>query len=101
MSLRRHWRLLTIGVLAILLANGLELLAPFYIGQAVDAITRAQAGRIPLLALAVIVAAGAAALSPVVWRICFSGLGYPVEMGMRSQLFSHFLKVDPGFFPRI
>src|SRR5437660_3607951 len=78
-SLLRHWRLLAAGAVAILLANGLELLAPFYIGQAVDAITRAQEGRIPLLAVAVIVAAGAAALSQLVRRLSFSGLGYRVE----------------------
>jgi ATP-binding cassette, subfamily B, multidrug efflux pump len=100
-SLLRHWRLLSVGVVAILLANGLELLAPFYIGQAVDAITRAQEGRIPLLALAVIVAAGAAALSQFVRRICFSGLGYRVEMELRSQLFAHLLKLDQGFFQQI
>jgi len=56
-SLRRHWRLLSTGVIAILLANCLELLSPFYLGQAVDAITRGQKARIPLLALAVVVAA--------------------------------------------
>jgi len=100
-SLLRHWPLLTIGVVAILLANGLELLAPFYIGQAVDAITRAQEGGVPLLALAVIVAAGAAALSQFVRRICFSGLGYRVEMELRSQLFAHLLKLDQRFFQQI
>ena len=100
-SLRRHWRLLGLGVVAILLANGLELLSPFYLGQAVDAITRGQEGRIPLLALAVVVAAGAAALSQLVRRLCFSGLGYRVETELRSQLFAHLLKLDQGFFQRI
>src|ERR1700682_4766869 len=80
-SVGRHWRLLGLGVVAILLANGLELLSPFYLGQAVDAITRGQEGRIPLLALAVVVAAGAAALSQLVRRLCLSGLGYWAETG--------------------
>ena len=100
-SLLRHWRLLAAGAVAILLANGLELLAPFYIGQAVDAITRAQEGRIPLLAVAVIVAAGAAALSQLVRRLCFSGLGFRVETELRRQLFAHVLKLDQGFFQQI
>jgi ATP-binding cassette subfamily B protein len=100
-SLRRHWRLLVLGAAAILLANGLELLAPFYIGQAVDAITRAQEGRIPLLAVAVVVAASAAALSQLVRRLCFSGLGYRVETELRGQLFAHLLKLDQGFFQQI
>ena len=100
-SLLRHWRLLAAGAVAILLANGLELLAPFYIGQAVDAITRAQEGRIPLLAVAVIVAAGAAALSQLVRRLSFSGLGYRVETELRRQLFAHTLKLDQGFFQQI
>jgi ATP-binding cassette subfamily B protein len=100
-SLQRHWRLLGVGVLAILVANGLELLAPFYIGQAVDAITRGQEGRIPLLALAVVVAAGAAALGQLVRRLCFSGLGYRVETELRSQLFAHLLKLDQRFFQLI
>src|ERR1700731_1331872 len=77
-SLRRHWRLLVLGVAAILVANGLELLAPFYIGQAIDALAHAQEGRIPLLALGLVVAAGAAALGQLVRRLCFSGLGYRV-----------------------
>jgi ATP-binding cassette, subfamily B, multidrug efflux pump len=100
-SLRRHFRLLSLGALAILLANGLELLSPFYLGQAVDAISRGQEGRIPLLALAVVVAAGAAALSQFVRRICFSGLGYRVEMELRRRLFAHLLKLDQGFFQQI
>jgi len=100
-SLVRHWRLLTIGVVAILLANGLELLSPFYLGQAIDAITRGQEGRIPLLAVAVVVAAGAAALSQLVRRLCFSGLGYRVETELRSQLFAHLLKLDQRFFQKI
>ena len=100
-SLMRHWRLLVLGVAAILLANGLELLAPFYIGQAIDAITRAQEGRIPVLALAVVVAAGAAALGHLVRRLCFSGLGYRVETELRGRLFAHLLKLDQKFFQQI
>lgn len=100
-SVLRHWRLLAIGIVAIVLANGLELLAPFYIGQAVDAITRSQEGRIPLLALAVIAAAGAATVGQLVRRLCFSGLGYRVETELRSQLVAHLLKLDQGFFQRI
>jgi len=100
-SLMRHWRLLVLGVAAILLANGLELLAPFYIGQAIDAITRAQEGRIPVLALAVVVAAGAAALGQLVRRLCFSGLGYRVETELRGRLFAHLLKLDQKFFQQI
>src|ERR1700682_2952194 len=100
-SVGRHWRLLGLGVVAILLANGLELLAPFYIGQAIDAITRAQEGRIPLLALGVVVAAGAAALGQLVRRLCFSGLGYRVETELRGRLFAHLLKLDQGFFQKI
>ena len=100
-SILRHWGLLGIGVLAILLANGLELLSPYYLGQAIDAITRGQEGRIPLLAIAVVVAAGAAALGQLVRRLCFSGLGYRVETELRSQLFAHLLKLDQGFFQQI
>ncbi|MDQ6884702.1 MAG: ABC transporter ATP-binding protein/permease [Candidatus Dormibacteraeota bacterium] len=100
-SLRRHWRLLALGVLTILLANGLALLYPYYLGQAVDAITRGQEGRIPMLALAVIIAAGAAALSQFFRRLSFSALGYRVESEMRSRLFAHLLKLDQGFFQQI
>ncbi len=100
-SLRRHWLVLSLGVAAILLANGLELLSPFYLGQAVDAITRGQEGRIPLLALAVVVAAGGVALCQLARRLCFSGLGYRVETELRSQLFAHVLKLDQGFFQQI
>jgi ATP-binding cassette subfamily B multidrug efflux pump len=100
-GLRRHWRLLVVGVAAILLANGLELLSPFYLGQAVDAITRVQEARIPLLALAFVIAAGAAALGQLIRRLCFSGLGYKVETELRSQLFAHLLKLDQGFFQQI
>jgi ATP-binding cassette subfamily B protein len=100
-SLRRHWRLLGIGLAAVVVANGLELLSPFYLGQAVDAITRGQEGRIPLIALAFVVAAGAAALTQLVRRLCFSGLGYRVETELRSRLFAHLLELDQGFFQQI
>jgi ATP-binding cassette, subfamily B, multidrug efflux pump len=100
-SLMRHWRLLGIGVVAILLANGLALLYPFYLGQAVDAITHVQEGRIPPLALAVVVAAGAAALSQFLRRLCFSALGYRVEAELRSRLFAQLLTLDEGFFQQI
>jgi ATP-binding cassette subfamily B protein len=51
--------------------------------------------------VAVIVAAGAAALSQLVRRLCFSGLGFRVETELRRRLFAHVLKLDQGFFQQI
>ena len=99
--LGRHWRLLATALTAVVLANVLALLPPLFIGQAIDAITRAQSNRIPPLALAAALTAAAAGLGQFLRRLCFSALGYRIEAELRSRLFAHLLELDQSFFSQM
>lgn len=91
-----------IGLLGLIVVDGLQLVVPRIIKWAVDDLTamNASAGALGLYAGGV---AGIAVLIGVfryVWRLCLLGTSRRVEEGLRNRLFSHLQTLSAIYFDR-
>jgi len=95
-----HRLKIAIGLLSLVVVDGLQLLVPLIIKWAVDDLTamRVPAGRMALYAASV---AGIAVLIGVfryVWRLCLLGTSRRVEEGLRNRLFLHLQTLSAAYF---
>jgi ATP-binding cassette subfamily B protein len=93
---------IAIGMLSLIVVDGLQLLVPRIIKWAVDDLTamRVSPGRMALYAGGV---AGIAVLIGVfryVWRLCLLGTSRRVEEGLRNRLFTHLQTLSAAYFDR-
>ncbi len=91
-----------IGLLGLIVVDGLQLVVPRIIKWAVDDLTamNASAGALGLYAGGV---AGIAVLIGVfryIWRLCLLGTSRRVEEGLRNRLFSHLQTLSAIYFDR-
>ncbi len=91
-----------IGLLSLIVVDGLQLIVPQIIKQVVDDLTamNVPAGRLGSYAAAV---AGIAVLIGAfrfVWRLCLLGTSRRVEEGLRNRLFSHLQSLSAAYFDR-
>jgi ATP-binding cassette subfamily B protein len=91
-----------IGLLSLIVVDGLQLVVPRIIKWAVDDLTNlsVSAGALGSYAGAV---AGIAVLIGVfryVWRLCLLGTSRRVEEGLRNRLFSHLQTLSAAYFDR-
>ncbi|MDQ6884736.1 MAG: ABC transporter ATP-binding protein/permease [Candidatus Dormibacteraeota bacterium] len=100
-ALWRHRAAWAVGLLAVLLANGFALLQPFLLGRGVDAVTRNQAGRLPLIFLAILGAAAGDAVFRFAQRLSINRASRQIENELRRDLFQHLLRLDQRFFQQI
>jgi ATP-binding cassette subfamily B protein len=97
---RKYRRLYVLGIAALVVTSGGQLLIPQFVGRAIDALSGGGGGpgsipRIMLLMLGVsaIIAAGR-----LVWRLCIHGSSRRIETELRRQLYDHLLTLSPGYF---
>jgi len=91
-----------IGLLSLIVVDGLQLIVPRIIKWAVDDLTalNVSAGALGRYAASV---AGIAVLIGAlryVWRLCLLGTSRRVEEGLRNRLFSHLQTLSAGYFDR-
>ncbi len=91
-----------IGLLSLIVVDGLQLLVPQVIKWAVDDLTamRVPAGRLVLYAGAVAAIAVLMGAFRYVWRRCLLGTSRRVEEGLRNRLFSHLQRLSAAYFDR-
>jgi len=97
--LRPHWRIVTAGILALLLVNALGVYLPLLIRNVIDELEVTfgveQILRPVLLILL---------LASVMWgirmasRIWLFGAGRQVEFDLKQKIFEHLLTLEPGYF---
>ena len=97
--LRPHWRMVLLGIIALLIVNALGVYIPLLIRNGIDQLkgefSLAQLARFSLLLLV---------LSAVMWcfrmlsRISIFGVGRQVEFGLKQKIFQHLLKIEPSYF---
>ncbi len=97
--LRPHWRMVSLGVIALFIVNALGVYIPLLIRDSIDQLkgefSFTQLSRFSLLLLI---------LSSVMWgfrmlsRISIFGIGRQVEFSLKQRIFQHLLQIEPGYF---
>ncbi len=100
-ALWRHRAAWAIGLVAVLVANGFALLQPYLLGRGIDAVTRNQGGRLPLIFLAILGAAAGDAAFRFAQRLSINRASRQIENELRRDLFQHLLRLDQRFFQQI
>src|SRR5690606_22464814 len=99
--IRRHWRPFTGGMIALLVTNGLDALAPLFIGMAIDQIISekpfADVSRTVLIIFAV---TAALAVCRFLWRYLWGHFHHAVAEDLRNRLFAKFTDLGPAFFSK-
>ncbi|MDN5708464.1 MAG: ABC transporter ATP-binding protein/permease [Planococcus sp. (in: firmicutes)] len=99
---KENWLRYTIAVVLLFVANILEIVPPWLIGVAIDAIAQQELTS-ELLWQYVIVLLVAMVLAYVinfVWQYQLFGGAYVIERQLRSSLMGHFLKMTPTFYEK-
>lgn len=99
--LRPHWRITTLGILALFIVNGVGTYLPLVISQAVDELgVTFQFGRVLYYVLLLL------GLSSLMWlirmasRIWLFGTGRQIEFDLKQKIFEHLLTLEPAYFAR-
>jgi len=99
--LRPHWKNVSLGVLALLVVNGLGVYIPLLIRDSIDELRQQtsgsfeQVGRFVLLVFL---------LCSIMWgirmssRILLFGVGRQVEFDLKQRIFQHLLKLEQSYF---
>ena len=97
--LRPHWRMVLIGVIALIIVNGLKVYIPLLIRDSIDRLQGEfsfnQLSNSALLLLL---------LSAVMWgfrmlsRVLIFGVGRQVEFVLKQRIFQHLLTIEPSYF---
>jgi len=99
---KENWMRYTTAVVLLFFANILEIIPPWLIGVAIDAIAQGELTAqlmwqyIAVLAAAMILAY----LINFVWQYQLFGGAYVIERQLRSSLMGHFLKMTPTFYEK-
>jgi ATP-binding cassette, subfamily B, multidrug efflux pump len=97
--LRPHWRQAALGILALLIVNGLGVYIPLLIRKNIDGLQQALSWHQLLQDAALILV-----LASVMWvirvqsRILLFGVGRQVEFDLKQHLFQHLLTLEPDYF---
>lgn len=99
---RTHWFRLTVGLLALVAVDFLQLIIPRFVKSAVDGLSAGTATSPHLLKLsaAVCLVALCVAVLRFIWRYLIIGFSRILEKKLRDRLFAHVLRMDQPFFER-
>lgn len=97
--LRPHTTQVSLGILALLIVNGLGAYIPWLIGDNIDDLRPAfsfdQVWRVALL---ILILASFMGVIRLVSRILIFGVGRKVEFDLKQIIFQHLLKLEPSYF---
>ncbi|MBE9125154.1 MULTISPECIES: ABC transporter ATP-binding protein [unclassified Coleofasciculus] len=97
--LRPHTPQVSLGILALLIVNGLGAYIPWLIGDNIDEMRPAfsfdQVWRVALL---ILILASLMGVIRLVSRILIFGVGRKVEFDLKQIIFEHLLKLEPSYF---
>jgi len=97
--MRPHWREASLGIIALLIVNGLGVYIPLLIRSAVDklsasfSLNQVLSSVVPIFFLST-----AMWLMRMASRIWLFGVGRQVEFDLKQQIFEHLLKLEPAYF---
>ncbi|MGM0899326.1 MAG: ABC transporter ATP-binding protein [Bacillota bacterium] len=99
---KENWLRYTIAVVLLFVANILEIVPPWLIGVAIDAIAQEELTSALLWQYIVVllVAMVLAYIINFIWQYQLFGGAYVIERQLRSSLMGHFLKMTPTFYEK-
>ncbi|MBW4478943.1 MAG: ABC transporter ATP-binding protein/permease [Tolypothrix brevis GSE-NOS-MK-07-07A] len=97
--MRPHWREATLGIIALLIVNGLGVYIPLLIRSAVDKLSASfSLNQVLIYAVPIFFLSTAMWLMRMASRIWLFGVGRHVEFDLKQQIFEHLLKLEPAYF---
>lgn len=97
--LRPHWRPTALGIMALLVVNGLGAYIPLLIRDCVEKLSEEfDYGQIIRYSILIISFSSSMWLIRMASRIWIFGVGRQVEFDLKQQIFEHLLKLEPSYF---
>jgi ATP-binding cassette subfamily B protein len=97
--LRPHWREASLGILALLVVNGIGVYIPLLIRDSIDELRTAfNFDRIWHFVVLILLLASVMWVIRMVSRIMLFGLGRQVEFDLKQKIFQHLLAMEPSYF---
>ncbi len=97
--LRPHWRDATLGIIALLMVNGLNVYIPLVIRNCIDNLsTHFNLNRVTGYVVLILALSSAMWLIRMASRIWLFGVGRQVEFDLKQRIFEHLLTLEPSYF---
>lgn len=97
--LRPHWRDATLGIISLLIVNGLGVYIPLLIRDTIEKLsTDFSASQISYFVIRIVLFTSAMWLIRMASRIWIFGVGRQVEFDLKQKIFEHLLKLEPSYF---
>lgn len=97
--LRPHWREATLGIIALLIVNGLGVYIPLLIRACVELLSiEFNLNQLRNLVLQIVLFSSAMWLIRMASRIWLFGVGRQVEFDLKQRIFGHLLTLEPSYF---
>jgi ATP-binding cassette subfamily B protein len=97
--LRPHWREATLGIIALLIVNGLGVYIPLLIRACVELLSiEFSLNQVRNLVLQIVLFSSAMWLIRMASRIWLFGVGRQVEFDLKQRIFGHLLTLEPSYF---
>ena len=97
--LRPHWRMILIGVIALLIVNLLGVYLPLLIRDSIDQLQgEFSFNKLSRVALWLLFLASAVWCFRMLSRVVIFGAGRQVEFSLKQRIFQHLLTIEPGYF---
>ncbi len=97
--LRPHWRQTGIGILALLLVNGVGVYIPLLLRDGIDELQQSFSyQRVIIYALWILLLATVVWFMRMISRVLLFGVGRQVEFDLKQKIFNHLLTMEPAYF---
>ncbi|MEB3217810.1 MAG: ABC transporter ATP-binding protein [Nostocales cyanobacterium 94392] len=97
--LRPYWRDTTLGIIALLVVNGLGAYIPLLIRNCIDKLSvNFNYGEIIRYSILIILLSSSMWLMRMASRIWIFGVGRQVEYDLKQKIFEHLLQLEPSYF---
>lgn len=94
---KRRWRLL-LGVIALFIVDGLQLIAPLVVRSAVNELAAGKGGNLLRYALYLVAIAFGVFIFRFGWRYFIFGTSRIIEQDLRNRLYAHLLRLPQAYY---
>jgi ATP-binding cassette, subfamily B, multidrug efflux pump len=99
--LRPYWRDATLGIISLLIVNGLGVYIPLLIRDTIDKLsTDFTSSQISYFVIRIVLFTTAMWLIRMASRIWIFGVGRQVEFDLKQKIFEHLLTLEPSYFAK-